>query len=289
LFILFRAWQFPGLVRAWLDDPNWSHGFIIPLFSIYLIYTRWQDLLDARRRVCLLGLPIVIASILLIVAGFYPIGTAMVSQWGMVLLLFGLVLYLNGPAVTKLVWLPIFFLVFAIPIPDILYSRIAEPLQGLAATGSGVILKIIGVQGVTVNESHIAFRSVSGAACDLTVAEACAGMRMLTMFLALGVAMAYLGDRPIWQRLVLIIAAIPIAVFCNVLRVTITCGAFVLDHPEFGQDFMHTFTGILMLIPALLFLWLLGLLLQSLFVEVDDDDEPQSGEPSQGQKQEASA
>lgn len=272
LFIWLTAWQYPALVRKWIDDPNWTHGFIIPLFSVYLIYSRWHELLRARRRVCLWGLPIVLLAIVGMFAGFYPIRNAMFRQANMVFLLFGLVLYLAGPQVIKLTWLPILFLLFAIPLPEMIYSRIAGPLQELAAAGAAKILTLFGV-GVSVTHSHLVVESVSGKQHPLTVAEACAGMRLLMAFAALGVAMAYLEERPLWQRVALVLAGLPIAVFCNVLRVTITCTMFVLDKPELGKDFMHTFTGILMLFPALLLLWLLSLLLRAFYVEVDEEED----------------
>ncbi|MHC4982482.1 MAG: exosortase/archaeosortase family protein, partial [Planctomycetota bacterium] len=196
----------------------------------------------------------------------------MVSQVNMALLIFGLVLYLAGPQMAKVTWLPIFFLVFAVPIPGTIYLRIAGPLQELAARGSGLALRIFDVEKVVVTGSHIRFTTVSGEPEALTVAEACAGMRLLMAFLALGVVMAYVAERALWQRIVLVAAAIPIAVLCNVIRVTITSTMFVWDRPELGQGFMHKFAGMVMLIPALVMLWLLGLLLQSLFVEVGDDE-----------------
>ena len=82
--------------------------------------------------------------------------------------------------------------------------------------------------------------------------------------LALSVAMAYLTDRPIWQRVVLVGMGVPVAVFANVLRVGITTVMFYLDKPELGQDFMHEFTGLLMLIPAALALWLIAWLMERL-------------------------
>ena len=279
LFVLFNMWQFPGLWRAWMDDPNWSHGFVIPLFSVYLLYTRWGDLTAARRRACLWGLPLMLIAMAFVFLGFYPIKTAMVRQWGMVLLLFSLVLYLAGPAVARITWLPIFFLLFAMPIPDMIYRQIATPLQELAAAGSGLLLRLVGVQAVSVSHSNISFLSASGEERNLTVAEACAGMRLLIAFVALGVVMAYITTRPLWQRIILVGATIPIAVLCNVIRVIITCSMFVIDRPELGQDFMHTFTGMMMLGPAFIFLWLLAKLMDSLFVETDEEEEGEGGEP----------
>jgi exosortase len=113
--------------------------------------------------------------------------------------------------------------------------------------------------------------SLSGTHWPLNVVEACSGMRLLMAFMALGVATAYLEDRPIWQRVVLVLLGIPVAIVCNVVRVSITGVMYVLDKPQLGQGFMHDFTGILMLVPAFAMLWAVGWVLQGLFIEEDDD------------------
>jgi len=276
LFAWLNSWQFGILVTTWTDDPNWSHGFLIPLFSLYFLYSRRQELFEAPRRVCLWGLPILILGIFQVLVGVYPIRNHWFSHLGMIPMLLGLVLYLAGPKTLRVTWLPIAFLVFALPIPSTLYGRIALPLQNLAASASQIILKLCGVE-IMVRFSSLTLRSVSGAEQQLTIAEACSGMRMLMAFLALGVAMAYLDDRPVWQRTTLVVMAIPIAVLCNVFRVIITSTMYVWDRPELGQKFMHSFTGMLMLAPALLMLWALSRLLQTLFVE--DVEEPADDKP----------
>jgi exosortase len=270
LFLAFNYWQLPPLVGKWRHDPNWSHGFVIPLFSLYLLYVRRHELLAARRRVCLLGLPLMILSTVFIFASFGLLSVNWLCNLGMVALLFSVVLYLGGPELIRLTWLPIWFLVFAMPLPTMLYTAIAVPLQELAAQLSGAALRLVGAS-VGVTASALTITSISGSVYPLTVAEACSGVRSLMAFLALGVAWAYLEQRPIWQRVVLVLMAGPIAIVCNILRVTITSSMFVLDHPELGQKFMHSFTGILMLGPALLLFWALSKLLQSLFVEVDEE------------------
>jgi exosortase len=160
---------------------------------------------------------------------------------------------------------------FALPIPELLYSRIAVPLQNIAAAGAVIILKILGVD-ITSTASALDIISRTGVTHGLTVAEACSGMRLLMAFCALGVAMAYLDYKPVWQRLILVAAAVPIAVFCNVLRVAITCWMYYIDKPELGQDFMHTFTGVLMLIPAFGLLWVLSWILHHVFVEEEHEE-----------------
>jgi len=276
LFAWLNFWQFDILVRGWIENPNWSHGFLIPLFSLYFLYSRREELFAAPRRVCLWGLPIMVLGILQVLVGVWPIQNQWISHLGMVPILLGLVLYLAGPAVLRVTWLPIAYLLFLMPMPGRLYSRIALPLQNLAASASQIILKLCGVE-IVVKESSLTLVSMTGIERQLTVAEACSGMRLLVAFLAIGVAMAYLDEKPIWQRVTLAVMGIPIAVICNVIRVVITSTMYVWDKPELGQDFMHTFTGMLMLAPALLMLWGLSWLLRGLFVESDEEEDESDG------------
>ena len=271
LFAGLNLWQFRVLIRGW-GDPDWSHGYIIPLFSLFLIWNRREDLAQARTRVCILALPMMILALVAQVISFYIISNYWLCQLSMVAMLFFLVLYLAGPDVIRIIWLPIVYLALAMPIPGSLYVRAALPLQHIAAQGSAIIFRAFGV-AVAVTQSHLSFTSVSGLPQEVTVAEACSGMNSLMAYVALGVAWAYLEYRPVWQRVVLVIATMPVAVFCNVVRVAITCTAYYKDHPEWGQEFMHTFTGMLMLIPALGLFLLLSWTLKRLFVEVDETDD----------------
>lgn len=272
LFVAMNWWQLPVLVGKWRHDPDWSHGFLIPLFSLYLLYIRRHQLFAAARRVNLLGLVPLVGGILTAVLGFYPIRTYWISHVSMIIALLGLVLYLGGWRIIRVTWVPILFLVFAMPMPDRIYNLAALPLQEIAAKGAAGILTALGAN-IEVRASSLTVESLSGKIHPLTVAEACSGMRLLMAFLALGVAFAYIDDRPNWQRVVLVAAGVPIAVLCNVIRVAITSGMFVLDKPEFGQNFMHKFTGIVMLGPALLMLWGLSWLLRSMFVEEEPEEQ----------------
>ena len=264
-------WQFKRLVAGWRIDPNWSHGFLIPLFSLYLVYTRWDQLKEAGRRVCLWGLPIFLLSLFVLVYSFFPLGVNWFCQLSMIPLFLGVVLYLAGPAVLKITWVPIVYLVLAIPIPDILYQNIAYPLQELAAHSTTVLLRLCNVT-IDVSASSLSITSISGKVHPLQVVEACSGVRSLMAFVALSAAMAYIDDRPVWQRLVLIGSSLPITMLCNILRVTATSTMFVIDQPELGKDFMHTFMGMALLVPALLMLLGLSWMMNHLFVEDDDED-----------------
>jgi exosortase len=272
------------MVQRWMHDVNWAHGFLIPLFSIFLIYARWPELSAARRRVCLWGLPVMLVGIAAEVLSHLMLRVPWAVQLSSTIVAFGVVLYLAGPSVARIAWLPIFYLAFAMPMPERLYQDIALPLQNFAAKVSGIILHAFGVH-LTVTASNMDIITISGQVKELTVAEACSGVRSLMAFGALAVAMAFVTNRPVWYRVIVALAAVPVAIACNVLRVTATCTMFVVDKPELGSDFMHEFMGLAMLVPAFVLLWLLGKVLDWMVSDVEEEPAPEpavsGAEPSQ--------
>jgi exosortase/archaeosortase family protein len=107
----------------------------------------------------------------------------------------------------------------------------------------------------------------------LNVAEACAGLRSLMTFITVGMAVAFLSARPLWQKAIITLSAIPIAIFCNVMRVA---GQGLLDHyvsRQLSESFAHQFVGLVMLVPAFFLILLVGWVLDHLFLEEADDDD----------------
>jgi exosortase len=133
-------------------------------------------------------------------------------------------------------------------------------VPGLDATANGVIIDII------YKGRHLE--------PGLDVAEACSGMRLLMAFFALGVAMAYLHYRPIWQRLVLLASTIPIAIICNIVRVTITGFIYVLLDPQYAQGIYHDLLGMAMLPLAFGLYGFLAWFMSNLLVEKDIEANP---------------
>ncbi len=236
------------LVRYWILDPTWSHGFLIPLFSLYFLNQKKDRLLSIEPEPSYVGL----AGLLLCIA-FYPINFVQfqIAYFEFLLLIpatISIVLFLGGWSILRTVWLPIAFLFFAIPLPDRFYKAATMPMRLFAADVSTVVLNVIpGIEstpsGATIDVLYHGRPLVPA----LDVAEACSGMRLLMAFVALGVAMAYLHERPIWQRIVLLLTTIPIAILCNVLRVIITALIYILWDPRYAQGIYHDLLGLLML------------------------------------------
>ncbi len=264
---LFRN-EIRAIVHRWLTDSSWSHGFLIPLFSLYFINQHKKEILDLRTGPNYLGLFFLICGIL-----FYPFNMIHL-QYGylrpisMIATLGAIVLFLGGWRLIRYTWLPIAFLVFAVPLPQRYYTQLTIPMRQWAATVASGLLNLVPELKTTANGVVIdVFYKGKPLEPALDVAEACSGMRLLMAFLALGVAMAYLHYRPIWQRIILLASTIPIAILCNIIRVTVTGFIYVLIHPKYTQGIYHDMLGLAMLPLAFGLYGFLAWFMSSLFIE----------------------
>jgi exosortase len=265
-----------NLLRLWLKtnpfsgEPNWRHAICVPLIGLYYLYVHSDELLATPIKTAWSGVAILMMGLLAFAYGIFPGQNDFIKDLGMVMALFGVVTLLCGWKVMRLAWFPIVFLVCALPWPELVYSKIASPLQHLAASVAVGILRLANVEA----ENHgtkILMNGKGNTWRTLNVAEACAGLRSLMTFISVAGAIAFLSARPLWQKMIVTFSAIPIAVFCNVMRVT---GQGLLDHywsQELSEGFAHQFVGIVMLVPGFFLIMLVGWLLDVIFVEVVDD------------------
>jgi len=268
LCYLFHT-EIEAVVRMWVTDSSWSHGFLIPLFSLYFLNQHREKVLNIQSKPNYLGLLILVC---LIIGHTFnkasPAGYYYFQPLALIATLAAVVLLLGGWDLIKYAWLPIGFLVFAIPLPQRAYFRLTMPMRKLAADVAAALLSLVNgletmVNGVVIS---VVYKG-QPIKPDLNVAEACSGMRLLMAFLALGVAMAYLHYRPIWQRLVLLATTIPIAILCNIIRVTVTGFIYVLIHPKYTQGIYHDVLGMAMLPLAFGFYGLLAWFMAQLFID----------------------
>jgi exosortase len=268
---LFRR-EIETIVQKWLADSSWSHGFLIPLFSLYFINRNKGNILHCAANNELkanwLGLFFLLFGIL-----FYPLNIVHFQYGyfrpiGMIATLGAVVLFLGGWRLIKYTWLPIAFLVFAVPPPERYYKQLTIHMREWAATAAAALLNLVNQMEATANGVVIdVIYKGKHLEPALDVAEACSGMRLLMAFVALGVAMAYLHYRPVWQRIILLASTIPIAIFCNVVRVTVTGFIYVLVEPKYAQGIYHDILGLSMLPLAFGLYGFLAWFMSSLFVE----------------------
>ena len=256
------------VVTRWCGDSSWSHGFLIPLFSLYFINQRKSEILNLQINPSYLGLFFLFCGIIFYILNIVHFGYGYFRPMAMIATLGAVVLFLGGWRLVRYTWLPVGYLIFAVPLPERYYVRLTMPMRQLAARIAAFLLSLVNelettVSGVVVDVIY------KGQRVDppLNVAEACSGMRLLMAFLALGVAMAYLHYRPIWQRVVLLASTIPIAILCNIIRVTVTGFIYILIHPKYAHGIYHDLLGLAMLPLAFGLYGFLAWFMSSLFVE----------------------
>lgn len=237
------------LVWQWWDDANYSHGFLVPLFSGFLIWQRRDELKALRPRGSWLGPPVLLAGLGALLLGDIGAENSLMRS-SLIIVLAGLVLFHLGPEAFRTLAFPLAFLFFMVPWPATLFYAVAFPLQQLAAQHAAWGLDLLGVpvllEGNVIHLSRI----------SLGVAEACSGIRSMISLLALAVAWAYLTLPGAWGMGVLVAAAVPITIAANAVRVVLTGLIGQWFGVEYAQGFFHTFSGWVIFLVA--FAGLLG-------------------------------
>ncbi len=247
------------LVYDWYTDSNYSHGFLIPLVSIYLIWTTREQLSKLPVKPTSGALAILLAGI-----GMFVVGTAaaeyFTARMSFVLTLFGLTWYLLGYETIKKTWFAFFFLCFMIPVPYVIYYTVSFPMQLIATKITVGTLNVIGMGVVRQgNIIHLA------GGLSLEVADACSGIRSLVSLLALGAIYAYWTQKKLLAQAILFLSTIPIAVFANVIRVLVTTLAASLGLTEITEEPLHSVMGLSVFVVAFICLILAGAIVRRIF------------------------
>jgi exosortase len=243
----------PDLVIQWGRDENYSHGFLIPVISAYLIWGRRDSLRQAAGpgQSSLWGFFLCLASVMLLVVGRAG-AEFFLQRSSLVTLLIGGVWWLWGASVLRLIAFPLLFLFFMVPLPYLVYDSIAFPLKLFAARVATESLMLFGVP--VFREGNI----IHLAGHTLEVADACSGIRSLVSLVALGVVYGYFTEDVRWKRVAIALSTIPIAIAANAFRVT---GMGLLTHyvsAKVAEGFFHTFSGWLVFVVAFALLFAVG-------------------------------
>ena len=245
------------LVQDWWTDPNFSHGFFVPAFSIFVIWQRRKVLASIPVDPSWSGLGIIVLALLVYLLGV--IGAELfLSRSSFILLLAGLVIYFLGWGYFRALMFPWAFLFLMVPLPTLVLSEVTFPLQFFASKLASSLLALVGVP--VLREGNI----IQLPTMSLEVVEACSGIRSLVSLLTLAVIYGYLMESSFVLRVILALAAVPIAIAANSLRVMGTGLLGLYWGPEKAEGFFHTFSGWVIFILALGMLFALHRVLRML-------------------------
>jgi exosortase len=239
----------PNLVRQWLRDEDYTHGFLIVPLALYFVWERREKLAGMPVKPSPLGAGLLALGLLALVLG--SVGAELfVQRSSLIVVLAGLVWLVLGSAILRELAFPLAFLAFMIPLPAIVMNAVAFPLQLFAAQSATFCMQVGGIPVLREGNTIVLSNTT------LEVVEACSGIRSLQALLALGAVYGYFTQKAAWKRWALLLLSIPIAIAANAFRVA---GTGFLAHfigPEAAQGFYHSFAG--WIVFAVAFVLLLG-------------------------------
>jgi exosortase len=243
LFALYAP-VIQGLLINWYQDPDYSHGFFVPLLSAYLIWRKRAELLTLPAHPNWQGLFIVLASLGLLFLG--TLGAELfLTRIALVSTVAGLVIYFLGWPTLRSISFPMALLLLMIPLPALVYNEIVFPLQFVASSFATRTLETLNLFPV-LKEGNILVLPEN----RIEVVEACSGIRSLMSLITLAVCYGYFAERNRYLRIVLVLLVIPLAVISNGLRVVGTAMLTYYWGPEAAEGFLHSFSGWVIFIVA---------------------------------------
>lgn len=231
------------LVTDWWRIPDFSHGFLVPIFAAYLVWMKRKTLLATEIAPNGKGIAVIALGLGVLLLGFYG-AELFLSRVSFIIVMAGLVLSFGGSKLLKELRFILLVLLLAIPIPSIVFNQITFPLQILASKLASHLLPLFGVP--VLREGNI----IQLPSMKLEVAEACSGIRSLMSLFTLFVFYGYFFEESWWRRTVLALASVPIAIAANAVRILGTGLCVQYWDPDKAQGFFHEFSGWIMFLVS---------------------------------------
>ncbi len=247
--------------------PSWLAMLVVlVLIGLYFYNIKHAQLYQASSSERWLGLAIIAAALVVrLIASYYDANP--IDRYSYIMALVGVCQMVGGKKMLHWAGLPLCFLMFMFPLPSRVEHTVLLFLQKVAAITSTWTLQLMGVPALR-DGNRIMIDQL-----PLEVADACSGLRMGTIFGAMAVAMAMIIARPWWDRLTILLSAIPIALATNVIRITATALLYMaFPGNELVQHAVHDWAGFVMMPIALGFLWFELQLLTRITVPIESDD-----------------
>lgn len=243
-----------SMVEQWWSDPDYGHGFLVPVFAVYLLWRQRTRISEVSRRGSNSGIAMMLFAISLLILGLLA-SEHFTARMSLLILICGIIVFLAGWQMLRAVAFPMGYLIFMIPLPAIIYYQLTFPLQLLASRLGAHGLLAVGVP--TIREGNLLILPN----CTLEVVEACSGVRSLISLLAAVVGYVYLCEPRLWKQIVLVAAAVPVVIVSNGCRLVATGVLSYRFGPGVDSGLVHTTLGLVCFALAFLAILLLHRLL----------------------------
>lgn len=263
LIVLLLAWAtafspiIPAMFEAWFKHSDNSHALLVPLVSLYFLWEKREEIGRIPIKQSKAGLCLLIFCLVFYIVSYIG-GIAFFCRLMLVASLIAIVWSSLGTTMLRVLAFPLGFLFFMIPVPDTLLNLVSFPLQLLATKISANLISFCTIP--VYREGNMLFFLNA----QLEVAEACSGIRSIMSLTMISAIFAYISRGAAWRKIIIVLAAVPIAFIANILRVT---GTGILAHffgDRIARGFLHDFSGFLVFIFGLVMLFSLHALLKRL-------------------------
>ena len=253
------------MVERWTDDieygGDYSHGWLIPILSLYVVWTRRKELAAAPKAISYTGLSLVVACLLLHWLGAKAQQTRL-SLFALVGLTWTIPYYFYGWQVAKRLIFPCAYLIFCIPFNFL--DSVTHPLRIFATSVATFLLNGV---GIGVEQSGARLHSLSPGGFDLDVADACSGIRSLIAITALTAIYANLTQRTAWRQWLMFFMSIPLALVGNVVRIFTTGIVAEAFGTDMAMQMYHDFSGFIIFMVVFILLISVGSLMERSWYE----------------------
>lgn len=242
------------MIHEWSTKADYSHGFFVAPFALYLLWTRRAMIPRLADWPDWAGLGwIVVGAGLAFVTGYFNYVKELGQGVGLILALTGVVVMMFGRYGLRWAWPGLAFLIFMVKMPDRFEVAFAFKLRQIATQASNALLQTMGYPSYVGGQQGTV---ITVGDLRLGVEWACSGLSMVLTFVAVAAAFALLVQRPLLDRILILLSALPIAILANILRITVTALVYIQGWKRLGDAIIHDLAGWLMMPLALIFLWL---------------------------------
>lgn len=249
IIVVFYYNTFKWMIESWMGNAYYSHGFLVPIISLFIIWRMRKDLINIERKESIDGLVIFIVGLVLQGIAVLQV-IRFLSGISLVITIFGIVLYIYGWKFIDKVKFPILFLLLAIPLPFI--DLVAPPIQTISVIASSNLANIL---GIPVEREGFILNTPAG---SFEVALECSGLKSIISLLTLSTIYAFIIEGRLLMKSVIVLSSFPLAITGNILRIVSVLAVANIYGKDTAINYFHDVSSIMLFSVALAGLFLTG-------------------------------